>query len=51
MYDMSGRVIFELDEIQIGQEGKVIDMSNFSDGIYIVQVSGKNALLQEKVFK
>lgn len=49
--DMSGRVIFTRGNVLLNTEGTRIDMSNVSDGIYIVRFVGAEGTQSKKVLK
>jgi hypothetical protein len=49
--DMSGRVIFTDGSVTLNTEGTRIDMSNVSDGIYIVRFVGVDGTRSKKVLK
>ena len=49
--DMSGRVVYSREKVQLNPTGVQIDMTNVSDGVYIVTFVGSETTLSKKVLK
>ncbi|MCB0754868.1 MAG: T9SS type A sorting domain-containing protein, partial [Flavobacteriales bacterium] len=49
--DLSGRAIFSRSNITLNLDGTRFDMSNVSDGVYIVRFAGADGIMSKKVLK